>query len=260
MDNKNANWFDEENEFKIEDPSKPEEKETPESQPENQKKVEDVPVDKKEETPAEENKQTEDIPFHKHPRFKAVIEEKNQLAEQVKQLTEQMQGISQKVKADEPTTIPQWFVKLYGDDPEVWQQYQEQRQFELKEMESQVMSKLAPKLQEIEKSEQDKKIDLEIENSLKSLEDEGHKFDRNALMKIVAENQLFDINGNFNFKAGLVLLGAQPIQQKSNVEAKKEIAKKTMTESAGEGGQPKKEFVTSADVQNKDWRSFFNKL
>lgn len=264
MGTNNANWFEEENEIDVvEEANKlnenQEEKETPESQTENQKEGQEAPKEE-EKKPAEAQK-TEDIPFHKHPRFKAVIEEKNQLAEQVKQLTEQVQGVASKITDNEPTTIPKWFVKLYGDDPEVWTQYQEQRQFELQEMESQVMSKLAPKLQEIEKSEKDKAVDLEIENSLKALEDEGHKFDRNALMKVVADNQLFDINGNLNFKAGLSILQASPQQSpKSNVEAKKEIAKKTMSETAAGGETPKKEYATSTDVQNKDWRSFFNKL
>jgi len=83
---------------------------------ENEKEPSQKGEPKKANTSAEEN-----IPFHKHPRFKELIEENKKLKEEIEQTRTEFSQKLESIK-NEPTTeqIPESFKKLYGDSPEIW--------------------------------------------------------------------------------------------------------------------------------------------
>src|SRR3972149_2981832 len=116
---------------KLEDIEKEQENENSEgSQPEEKKEEK-----KEEETEAEktareikEQEEEDKIPFHKHPRFKALVEEKNQYKKDLDAMREEMESKFSEIKDSQSkdSKVPAWFTELYGDNETAWQKYQEQ--------------------------------------------------------------------------------------------------------------------------------------
>ena len=68
----------------------------------------------KDNTPMEEN-----LPFHKHPRFKEIIEENNKLKDEIAKVREDVSHQFEEIKKPQADVIPESFKKLYGDSPEI---------------------------------------------------------------------------------------------------------------------------------------------
>lgn len=197
----------------------------------------------------------ENVPFHKHPRFQAVIEEKNRLGETVKQLAEwkqKMEGYFEEAPSVE--NIPKWFVKLYGEDPEIWQEYQTWDAQRVQHIKQEAIQELTK--EQTSKIEEDRRIQEKIQSEIQALRDEGLEFDENALKKIVVEKQLFDANGDLNFRAAYEILkyNSQP-KKNTSQEAKKQVAAKMSPTSGTE--PPKPSYVTPEDIRGKNWRSLW---
>src|SRR3990167_5222536 len=109
---------DKEKETPAETPAekKPEEKETGEETAEEKVARE-----------AKEQEEEDKIPFHKHPRFKALVEEKNQYKEELDKLREDVESKFSEIKESRSETvkIPSWFTELYGENEVAWEKYQE---------------------------------------------------------------------------------------------------------------------------------------
>ena len=267
-ENKMSNWFEEEDALTDPKPNTSQEKETPteatpeqkteekETQPDEGDKAETKADNTHPETPEEEN-----IPFHKHPRFKALTSENRELKESLASLTEKVSQFETKFTQQETEAqpIPDWFIELYGENEELYSKYKQDEEKRIHNMEAAIMQKLAPKLQAIEQEERTKATNQYIQKELEAIKAEEPNIDTNAVMKVVYEKKLFDENGNLNFRAGAEWLKDHPRPTDTKqLDAKKSIAGKISTEGSSE--PTKSDVVTSQDLKQRDWRSFYKSL
>lgn len=231
------------------------EKDTPsDSQPEN-KPEEDTPSHQGgEEGKGEEDKteepsdNTDDVKqkkdtssrLDKEPRFKEVVQMKNNLLEENKTLKERLESLeSQMQKFSEQTDdeqIPPWFIETYGDDKDLWKKMKSGFVDKIKaDIKAEIINESR---QEKEQAEADiKHWDQWVEDQILILKEEGHDFDENKLKKLVVKTPLIDKDGNLDFRK--VLLEHYPVwyPKKSTVnkevEAQKEVADMTMEDSKG---------------------------
>lgn len=71
------------------------------------------------ETPAVETKPSADVPFHEHPRFRELVEQKNKALENSKSLEKQLRDLSEKVQGlSSPKEQDALIARLKGIDPE----------------------------------------------------------------------------------------------------------------------------------------------
>lgn len=238
---------------KTDEPEKPE----PAAPPAEEKK------DPEKQSPSSEGgegREAEDaddkLPFHKHPRFKRVIDEKNSLAERVETLSKELEdmrkGAAPKAPADAPA--PSWFTKAFGDDPELWKEYQG---YEIARREE-IKSEIEAEATQSAKKEQDEKAYWEgwVDKQLTALEDEGLAFDRNKLLKVALDYKPTDDEGNIDFRKAHDLLTKLEPAPKQEAKAKKDVAAKAAP--APEKEAPKRDFVTPDDIRGKSFRQLVN--
>jgi hypothetical protein len=231
-------WFTDDEQLEASDSETTDEKDGSETQDSSSEKQNET------ETGADQPKETEEeVPFHKHPRFKAITHENRELKAQIEEFNQWRQTIDQKVQ--QPTQdapVPDWFATAFGDNPEAYaalQQFEAEREEQLK---TSILQKI--EADKSQKKQQDNQIKQFIDGEITKLKDEGNTFDENELKKVVLENKLFDDSGKLNFKAGLMLLKAS---RSTTTEAKKELASKTAPTS---GGSPvKSDMVTPTELR-----------
>lgn len=260
-----TNWFTEDEAMEVA-PSKTVENETqPESSPE--KKQDEVTPASEGESPAKAtiNNDEEPLPFHKHPRFKALTNENSELKKEIESIKASMSNFESKFSSQETKEqpIPAWFIRAFGDDQELYNEYKITEEAKLQEMqkaiESRFTSQLAPKIEQIEKEEESKKINNFIATELEAVKEEFPGIDTNMVMKVVYEKKLFDENGNLNFKAAAEWVNNNPKQSSNKTEVKKEIASKMTTNNSSE--PVKSTFMTSEGIRKTgDWRNYFKNL
>lgn len=263
MSNEMTNWFTEED--SVEEPhlSKTGEKETPPAPSADDKTNETTPPsegdDKAKEAEPIINKD-EEIPFHKHPRFRALTQENKELKEQIAEINSKMENFASKFTEQETAAqpIPQWFVRLYGEDQDLYSAYKQEEEVRISNMKQSVLSQLEPELKKIEKEEENEKVNSFINSELEAIKEENPGIDTNAVMKVVYEKKLFDENGNLNFRAGAEWIKNNPKAIDVKTETKKEVAGKLATDNSAE--PVKKDFVTSQDIAKRDWRTFYKSL
>lgn len=206
-------------------------------------------------TPDEEN-----LPFHKHPRWKQMYEENKGLKQTVEELMAFKQQVEPLAKAMQPqqeTPIPEWFKSTYGDNPLIWKQYQTYDKSAREEIKKELLSEI--KAEETQKTQETQKWNKWVEESLVGMEDEGLKFNRNELQKFMVDWQKdygalpLDKDGNIDFRKSLELMNKvnPPLDSAKVAEEKKRIAAKTSS-TGGNISAPKK-ILTLGNIP-KDWR------
>jgi len=211
-------------------------------------------------TPAVEDKSTEDdnVPFHKHPRFKRLIEHNKDLKAQLDQLSQRIP--QPKAEMGEP---PTWFSNLYGKQPELWEEYQK---YNVEQQEA-YMDKMLVKFEERqanlakEKEAQQAQLQDWLDDKMTELEDTGAAFDKEELLAVMQQYKPTDAEGNLDFKSGLELLNRLSQAQVNaavkaeKIEARKGIAAKTTT---GDSATPQKPKVDLAKIRKSSWSDLAN--
>lgn len=232
--------------LELKDIQKEEEKETPAESP-AEKKPEEEKEEKQEQKP-EENSEEDKIPFHKHPRFKELVEEKNQYKQELDKLREEVQSqISEIKESRSGTKIPAWFTELYGENETAWNKYQEHD----KENREEIKRELRDEIQreQKEKEESANKWNNWIEDQINSLKEEGKKFDRNELMKVMMEYKPSDENGNLDFQKGYQIMEVLKKKDPEKINARKEI----VDEGNSKAEPQAKKWFTPDDMRGKGW-------
>lgn len=148
------------------------------------------------------------------------------------------------------SNIPAWFSKLYGENSEAWEAYQEHPAALKEQIKQELREDNEREIAHARAEEQ--KYNQWIEDEILKLQAEGLEFDRNELIKTVLDYGPTDENNNYDFRKayGILQLNKQVPQKPSN-EAKKKIA--DMTSSGRSGERTAKDYVSSAEVRKTSW-------
>ncbi len=189
-----------------------------------------------------------DEPFHKNPRFKRLVEEKNQLHSEVETLKTQLQELGTKVNnpIQANSQVPDWFVELFGNSPEAWSKYQTKQTEERNTIKQEVMRELESRATEQRQNQE--KWNNWVGQQVESLKDEGLSFDNNELMKVMVDYRPTDDEGNLDFKKGFAILSKIKPSDNS-VDAKKKIAGATSSGASGEAVPNAKKMMNQKDLK-----------
>jgi len=236
------------------------ETETPSESSTENNQTEETPSPEGDKTDSSEpaNTQEEDnIPFHEHPRWKKREEEWNNRLEETKaqirseyeeKLNQSLQGFQPK---EQTVPIPTWFSRLYGNDPEAWNEFEswdKQRQETIKaEAVREYESKQAQETEKVTKANQ------YIESQITALQSEGKQFDRNELLKVVNDFRPVTDDGNWDLRKAYDILEMQKAASVNPVKsnARKAVASATTSESQPE--TPKSNVQTNISLRGKGW-------
>lgn len=195
-----------------------------------------------------------EVPFHEHPRWKEREEELRKLREFREEVTPKLAEFDQiksSLNKGEKSTIPEWFIELYGENEVAWQKYSEHTAQEREQMAKDILAQQETKRQEAQKEET--YWNNWVEEGINSLQVVGLEFDRNALIKTMLDNPKETTNalGNFDFNLGYKLYREKNPPVQVNSEARKKLADTTTRSSTTDKGS--KDYMTSNDLRNKSW-------
>lgn len=150
-------------------------------------------------------------------RIQQLLRERNEEREKIEALEQRINEMGQ---SNMDTNIPERFVKLYGDDPEIWNEYNAMNQEQKEEWKAEVLHEINSANKNMQE-EQERFVES-YELQLDELEDSGRTFDRNKLMKFIVDRPIFRKDGQPDFETALDLMEAK--KQSSNLNARKDIA------------------------------------
>lgn len=225
-------------------------KATPESQPETADETvtepetkEETPAPSQEEPKAEETKpedsaQKKEVPFHKHPRWIRKQQEAEELKTKLEALEQKLQSQQQPNK-EEKRSIPDAFVKLFGENEEAWNEYQRLREMDKLDARAEVQRILEEeKAREAQEETARTQVIKWAEDRFLELADEtGIEFTdrnnavRNEVLSICEDYSMFDEQGRPNISKAYELYRRLNPPKTEVVEEKKRVAAKTNTKS-----------------------------
>jgi len=225
-----------------------------EVEPSQQGKDEDSKDDPEPKTDGEEQ-----LPFHKHPRWKKLNDRNRELEEyKVEQerlaIEQRISNIETKTKTSEPINVPEWFVAEYGDDPQTYATYLNNEKVKEDRLKSEIKKEL---LSDARQQQQQVKYQEEwIDKQVDSLEEEGEKFDKNKLKAFTIENHIIDPKTRYyDFKKALRFYKAESSIKKDDpaVKEKSKMRKAvaSITTAKADGGETNREYSTAKDLRGK---------
>ena len=225
-----------------------------------------------EQTPAinKDDGKEENIPFHKHPRWKELNEgwknrfnsQEERHQEDLKKLREDFEGRFQKSKPAESVKIPNWF----GGDEEAWNQYQEHQQQLVKQAEENAFNKVTQ--QQKEQAQATKEANDYFDSQISEIESdselnpEGNPIsqnEKNKLLKFLSDQNdkgvlILDNKNRWNYKAAYEMMRARNVENVTDsIEEKKKVARATISDNRSE--EKPKSFKTANDFKGKNWGS-----
>lgn len=216
----------------------------PEPQPGNE--------DQKEEPAPEAVADPEPIPFHKHPRW---IEREQKLQELEREVEELRSRPAPTPQPAISTEIPLWFQDLYGDNQQAWEAYQQHEEERIRVVEERAIARLKEEQQKA--VEETQKWDKWVDDQITELEADGHKFDRNKLIKVMIDYSPTDENNNLDFRKGYAIyqaLETQAPRDTAKSDARKEIADQ-VTQVSPKAEPKQKDYLTPAELRNRSMSS-----
>jgi len=218
-------------------------KETPEAPSAENKPEGEEPPQEGDNTPEDDN-----VPFHRHPRWKQLYAEKKELESKVNELTEKLDSGLKEVKQSIPqqTTVPEWFREAFGDNAELYAKYRKQNESEREEIKKEIREEMS------KQSNEDRKWEDWVKTQLDTLKGDGEDFDRNELMKFASDYTVVGEDGNIDFRKALDLMR----KVKGNPESETAKAKRklvSVNSAKGDSEPSKKDFFTPADLRKKGW-------
>jgi hypothetical protein len=221
----------------------PAEMETPKESP-----TETNQTDESSDSSAEDKKQDvkAEVPFHEHPRFKELIEEKNTLKSELQELRsfkEQTQPLIERFTPKDEITPPAY----WGGDADSYKLFLEDQRRLAQEAEERAVQRI-----KAEREGEDKRIrdaNEWFEKSVSDIESSGFKVDRNKLLKTAMDFDLVDTLGRWNYKAAAEILKRddKPI----DLTEKKQVAASATSEATPE--RKPKDYLTPGILRRKGW-------
>lgn len=210
-------------------------------------------LSEKETAPEEEVVQQENVPFHKHPRWIERENELQELRESNEATARELEELKAMRAVSSDSDIPDWFVELYGENETAWRKYNEHEQQRTQEIENRILTRQQQEAQQ--KAQETERWNKWVDDEIKRLEDEGHTFDRNKLIKTMLDYSPTDGDNNLDFNKGMSIYEAlEGKQDNKKSEARKAIAD-TATATSTKGEPTKKDYMTPAELRNRSWGS-----
>jgi len=254
------------------DPAFPEDTENDNSasSPEEETNIEETDTsnqDKQEDDKQEEGKEEEtpddkpDRGFADHPRFKELINEKNELKKKLNEqsdefakLREEVEAKIENTKSSETQPASEPVPTYFNGDEEAYRAFSKDLDARIskarEEAKAETLRELDNKTSSEKKAIEDAKVYFQSQvDEIES--DSGEKVDPNKLLKTVLDNDLTDSKGRWNYKAGWRLLKASKAPVKKENKERKEIAGVTTSNNRAE--KKPSPYATSKDFKGKSW-------
>lgn len=200
-----------------------------------------------------DNTPSKEVPFHEHPRWKQREAELNELREQREEDARIIAELQERTQSKETdTSIPDWFIELYGENATAWAKYQEHDARQRQEIKNEIIRD-----QEEQRTRQTQEADKWqkwVDEEIGKLEADGKKFDKNKLIKTMLEFRPTDENNNFDFQAGYRIYEALESKGTQSNEARKELAD-TVNKPSKASDPVKKDYMTPSDLRGKSWNA-----
>ncbi len=239
---------------------------TTESQTENDQEDtpphqgDDDPDDKKEnEDDGSDNtddEEKENLPFHKHPRFKQITDENKLLKQELDELKGGFEELKIKNSKGDTSTEenpPDWFVGIFGEDKEVWKQFEKYDNARLQQLEEKIIQTVSEK--EKAKQEEVSKWEKWVDDEVQRLKDAGNEFDKNELIKTAIDYKPTDENGNYNLEKALEILKMKKTSKPSSKDTQKNNARKKIADVSGGTSSDEKtgDSYSTKDLRGLSW-------
>lgn len=224
------------------------------SQPQDEKdeetKEENI-IELKEETKTSDESSLTDQPFHEHPRFRELIQEKNQLKESLSEMQDKIEKLQSNNSSQENITIPEWFTELYGQNEYAYKKLLDHETSTRDTIKKEIVQEYK---QQVEQQQAEvSKWDKWLSDGLSTLKSDGKKFNETELLNVIKTYSPSDNNGNIDLNKAYDLYTAlnKNSFNKEKSDAKKNLAASTSSE--GENDNSIKDFKTSKDVRYRGW-------
>lgn len=215
------------------------------------------------ETPINTPDADHNIPFHKHPRWIARQREMDELRRTIEELKTAPR--EPEVPASQPQTqeMPDWWKETFGTDEASQTAFQKQLQHEQQMYEkwkANVINEFRSSEEQARRAHEEsvRKYEQEIEDNILALQEAGHTFDRNELLKVVEE---FSVDGQGNFIGQLFPFdkALQILQTRKAAPTPTDTARKQAASLSAKGtksGTTAKTMPTLSDIRNRGWGSW----
>jgi len=220
------------------------------------------PAEKETETPApegEKNQEETNLPFHQHPRWKALHKELKDLRTFKDEMVERFTQKEEEPAKPQNSSIPDWFVEIFGEQPSAWEKFSRYNAQTREQIKEEIFSELQSKAEE--QQQQTVHWNQWVDKELQELGDdkgvdltdkEGGNSIRNEIIKVAIKYKPTDEEGNIDLRAAYEIWQSTKKEDDiSKVTAKKQVAGLASVKSKGES-QPK-DFMTSNDFRGKGW-------
>lgn len=174
-----------------------------------------------------------EVPFHKHPRFREIIEKTHKLSEDLELANKTIEELKNSKKEDEGEETAGWFKELYGDSEETkiaWKIYKTQSLKDREETKREILAEIEARNSAVVQEEA--RWNNWVDGEISRLQDEGEKFDVNKLKKVMVDYRPTTEDGkSLDFDKGLELYkklyGSNEDKDKNKI--RKQIADTTTT-------------------------------
>lgn len=241
--------------------------------------LDDQPIDIEDKTSTESQSEKkeevietkeENIPFHEHPRWIKLQEDKKHLSEELEETRRKVEELANSNRKEEPINVPQWWKDQYGSEETSVENYK-QYLTNNEEFKANLKEELKRELetekenQETQTREAKEKADTYVEEQLQSLKEQGKQFDKNELLKFMLDFEKEynipivytdgELKGNYNFtKAYELMTKLNPKDKSDATSKKKEIASETMNARPSVTGNVP--IINRQSLRDGDWRDF----
>jgi hypothetical protein len=247
---------DEEQETETPESSPDEEQTTDNESPSQEGEESDDESTEKSEDESDDNTpdETDNVPFHKHPRWKQRQQEMEELKSQNEKLSDELrQFVKAQTNSNQEFVPDDEFKYLFGDNPEAYKKFKGMTEKYAKELVDEQINSFKQEQERIQ--EQTQKWEQHMENTLSELSIDNNvklsKSDRNEIYKMALDIRPTDSDGNISIEKTFELWNDR--REKPSAEKKKRVASLSTTKDKAKAAV--KEYMTSDDLKGP-WDKF----
>ena len=240
-------------------------KDTPTESPTEKNQTEEAPSSQgaAEEQKADPNIESDtNVPFNKHPRWKQMQEERDQLRRQVEDLEASARSVAERLPApvEGIEDIPTWFQMAVSNDVNIWKEYKKHSSVEREELKRELFQEQQNvKQREVQESQRWSKY---VDDSLAKVQDkynvdfstEQGKNTQKEFVDFMMKRRPTDAQGSYDFNNGWEWFSELKQKTPDRSEGKKKVA--AMSDSSGSSERAGRESVTREDLRGRGWRDF----